>query len=455
MNYVIPERSVISSPNLTRSTRKKDQAPRGVFRHRSGVWAARFTCGAGHVHEEKVGPLKNDAVRVHAARRQRAHDDAKWCPAAERREARAEMARAAVERPVTVREYAERWLREHVAIACKPRTQEHYASVFKHHVFPALGDVALHDVTRERLRALLAERVTAGRPLKGKDRTQQNRLSRATLANIVIPLRAMLNSAVDDGKIPGNPAGRLGRFSRGLNEREARKVEALCADELARVLAVASKLYPDYADFLRVLAWTGLRLGEACALQWEDMDLAGRFLEVRRTVGLRARRLLVGAPKSGQARRVDLPAVLVARLGERRSVREAEAALAGHELSSWVFPSPSDPTKPLNAEHLRFKVWYRVLRHAQLRGVRLHDLRHTYASLLLQAGEPIGYVKAQLGHSSIQVTVDRYGHFVPGANRSAVDRLAATTDPALSDFDFSSTQAERNKGDGGKRAVST
>ena len=105
-----------------------------------------------------------------------------------------------------------------------------------------------------------------------------------------------------------------------------------------------------------------------------------------------------------------------------------------------MFPSPSDPEKPLNAEHLRFKVWYRVLHHARLRGVRLHDLRHTYASLLLQAGEPIGYVKQQLGHSSIQITVDRYGHFVPGANRSAVDRLAAATDPALSDFDFSSTE---------------
>lgn len=59
--------------------------------------------------------------------------------------------------------------------------------------------------------------------------------------------------------------------------------------------------------------------------------------------------------------------------------------------------------------------------------MRLHDLRHTYASLLLQAGEPIAYVKQQLGHSSIQVTVDRYGHFIPGANRQAVERLAAAT----------------------------
>jgi integrase len=339
---------------------------------------------------------------------------------------------------VTLREYAERWLREHVAIACKPRTQEHYASVFKHHIYPALGNLALGDVTRERLRTLLAERAATGRTPKTKASKSEHLepLSRATLTNILIPLRALLNSAVDDGKIASNPAVRLGRFSRGLNEREARKVEALTAEELARVLAVASKLYPDHADILHVLAWTGLRLGEACALQWEDIDGTGRFLEVRRTVGLRARLLLIGAPKSGQARRVDLPAALAVRLAERRSVQEAEAAVKGLDPSPWVFPSATDPSRPLNAQHLRFKVWYRVLRHAGLRGVRLHDLRHTYASLLLQAGEPIGYVKQQLGHSSIQVTVDRYGHFVPGANRSAVDRLAERTTPSNLDFSW-------------------
>jgi integrase len=93
--------------------------------------------------------------------------------------------------------------------------------------------------------------------------------------------------------------------------------------------------------------------------------------------------------------------------------------------------------KPMNPAFLRFKVPYPVLEHAGLRSVRLHDLRHTYASLMLQAGEPIAYVKEQLGHSSIQVTVDLYGHFLPGANR-AVDRLAAATaatQQSAQDFD--------------------
>ena len=68
-------------------------------------------------------------------------------------------------------------------------------------------------------------------------------------------------------------------------------------------------------------------------------------------------------------------------------------------------------------------VFTRMLEKAELRHIRVHDLRHTFASLLLQQGESVVYVKEQLGHGSIQITVDTYGHLIPGANRAAVDRL--------------------------------
>ena len=68
-------------------------------------------------------------------------------------------------------------------------------------------------------------------------------------------------------------------------------------------------------------------------------------------------------------------------------------------------------------------VFYRMLEKGKMRRVRFHDLRHTFDSLLIQQGESLAYVKEQMGHSSIQVTVDVYGHLVPGGNRAAVDRL--------------------------------
>jgi integrase len=82
---------------------------------------------------------------------------------------------------------------------------------------------------------------------------------------------------------------------------------------------------------------------------------------------------------------------------------------------------------PLDGDNLRHRVFYKLLEKAELRRVRFHDLRHTFASLLLQNGESPTYVKEQMGHSSIQVTVDVYAHLIPGANRQAVDRLDDAT----------------------------
>ena len=81
----------------------------------------------------------------------------------------------------------------------------------------------------------------------------------------------------------------------------------------------------------------------------------------------------------------------------------------------------------MDGDNLRHRVFYKLLGKAGLRRIRFHDLRHTFASLLLQQGESATYVKEQMGHSSIQITVDIYGHLIPGANRQAVDRLDDAT----------------------------
>jgi integrase len=178
----------------------------------------------------------------------------------------------------------------------------------------------------------------------------------------------------------------------------------LSSNELGFALGTAERHLPEWSDFLYILAWIGLRLSEACALQWDDLDLRKQHLTVGRTATYRNHKVIVAAPKSGKTRRVDLPSALVERLQARRSVREAEAVVAGRELCPWIFPAPSDERKPVNGAFVRYKLWYKLLRRAGLRKVRLHDLRHTYASLLLEAGEPMIYVKKQLGHSTIQTT---------------------------------------------------
>jgi len=87
--------------------------------------------------------------------------------------------------------------------------------------------------------------------------------------------------------------------------------------------------YPEHLELIATAAWTGLHQGEILGLQWEDVDFTSRFVDVRRTVGYRGGRLLVGSPKSGKARRVDLASPLVAWLQARKSLHEAEAAVPG------------------------------------------------------------------------------------------------------------------------------
>lgn len=421
-----PEAATNPTPDRTWSRKKKDQAPRGVRQLVDGTWGVRFSCAMRHLHKERVGKVKREAIAVYHERRARAMSEPGWCPRAERQQVREEAARQREatrlegERAVSVRQYAERWLKVHVEPECRERTARQYRSVLEGHVYPAFGAVPIRDLRRRDLRAFIAEKQGAG-------------LTRGTLKNIVVPLAAMLNAAVDDEHLAGNPAAGLWRQRRrARTEQEAKKATALSAEELARILRAADEHASEHSDFLHVLAWTGCRLSEACGLQWSDFDFAGAFLEVRRTAAYRAHRILITAPKSGKARRVDLPHALVDRLRRRLSIQEAESVVAGRELSPWVFPAPSDESKPVNGAFVRYKVWYPVLKAAESRAVRLHDLRHTYASLLLQAGEAPIYVKEQLGHSSIQVTVDLYGHIRPGQNRAAVDRLAAATtgDPA-------------------------
>jgi hypothetical protein len=132
-------------PLPPRSTRKRDRAPRGVFRHESGAWAVRFTCGAGHIHEERVSTVKSDAVRVHAARRQRAHDDPFWCPKVERRQARerAQEKEQSERRRVTFRSYAEDYLAWSAVVHRAQRTAKYEV----HRLVSLVGDALLDAIT--------------------------------------------------------------------------------------------------------------------------------------------------------------------------------------------------------------------------------------------------------------------------------------------------------------------
>jgi len=167
-------------------------------------------------------------------------------------------------------------------------------------------------------------------------------------------------------------------------------------------------------------------------LQWPDIDFRNRFATVRRQFkdGDHSK------TKTKKMRKVDISDVLLHELQVLKKLRKEDYLGRGkNEIPACVFLSPGlivweegkpigrKEGQPLDMDNWRNRVFWKACDKAQIRRRRLHDTRHTFASILLMNGESPAYVKEQLGHSSIKMTVDVYGHFIPGANRQAVNKL--------------------------------
>jgi integrase len=323
-----------------------------------------------------------------------------------------------IETKRTLKEYAEGWLNTYAKTHLKSSTYTEYEAVLKKHLYPALGPLPFTKVSRESVKKLIADKIKAG-------------LSRSTVRNIIAPLREMYNHAIDDGVASFNPAARVGRFNR--RRGEDKKIDPLTKTEVSILLKNAKEKMPHYYPLLLCAVRTGMREGELIGLSWGDIDFNGRFIEVRRNIS----RGEVTSTKNGKTRRVDMSLQLTNTLEALLAQRKADALrrdldkppeerrkqeeVLAEVIDGWVFTTPQGTQ--LDPSNMRKHVFYRALDLAEMRRVRFHDLRHTFASLLIQQGESLPYVKDQLGHYSIQITVDIYGHLVPGANRNAVDRL--------------------------------
>lgn len=317
----------------------------------------------------------------------------------------------AVKAGLTLKAYAEAWL-EHIQHTRKPSTAEDYGKRLTQDIYPVLGSLDLHDITRERVKAV----ALAGFKKQQAPKTVQNTLR---------VLSSLLSHAKEDGLIQENTALRPGRILPKISKR--REVNPLTRDELATVLTVAKENAPRFYPLFLCAARTGLRQGELLALQWDALNLAGRFLEVSRSFTHGA----MTTPKSGDSRRVDMSRELAATLETLQIDRQLETITREwKDTPAWIF---CDEHGHMLHHNVVRKVFHALLKTAGVRQVRFHDLRHTFASLLLQNGESPVYVKEQMGHSSIQVTVDLYGHLIPGGNQQAVDRLDSPVDKSARD----------------------
>ena len=322
------------------------------------------------------------------------------------------------EKPVpTFKEYAESFIEGFSAINHKASTHDTYRGALQRHIYPVFGHKRLDDIKRKDVKEFLK---TKQKELINTEK--KKRFSSASVRNLKAYLSCILNQAVDDEIITANPASRTGKLIKKTDRKK--DVNPFTWEEKTVFEDTMKKHYPRYYPFFLTASRTGLRVGELIALKPEDLDFNGNFIEVRRSC-VRGR---ICTPKSGKARRVDMSAQLASVLKSYLTERKKEALARGWgQPPEWLFYN--EEGKLIDINNLRKRVFYKCLEKAGLRRIRIHDLRHTYATLRISAGHNIADVSKQLGHHSINITVDTYHHWTPGANKGEIDQLDSETAP--------------------------
>lgn len=325
----------------------------------------------------------------------------------------------------TVAVYVDHWI---AGLGLEASTVAGYRRLARNHVVPYLGTIPVNKLTATRIARHYVELREHGR----KDtKDQGGPLSANTVQKVHVLLGAMLDAAKSDGLLAVNPA----RKSRVVKAPTGRQIKSQkpemvtwSAGELSAFLAWARDDFDD--DLLplwHLIAHTGMRRGEALALKFGDVDFTSQRVSIRRALDT-TKRGQVKLTKTGGARVVDLDSATVEILKSYRAARGA-LALSHARADAYIFATLAGETRQPKAITKAFGIRIRLARgklgEDTLGHMTLKGLRHTHASLLLQAGEHPKVVQERLGHSTITTTMDVYSHVTPTMQRSAADRFAA------------------------------
>lgn len=280
------------------------------------------------------------------------------------------------------KEFSEVWLKSYAAPGVKPSTLAGYQRVIEKLLQPAFGHYQMTDIMTVHLQTFVAHRL--------------KKVSAKTATNEIVILKEMFKHALRWGYLKLNPAEYLERPRVTKPE-----IEILSPAEISALLEKASSRYrvAFLADFL-----TGMRAGELWGLQWGDIDWKSKRIHVRRSLWKGS----FQTPKSKKSnRQIDMPDMLVQELRKWKLACPANE----HDL---VFPSPEG--QPSQHDNVVKRHYNPALRNAGLTQVSFHSLRHSNASMRIQAGQNIKYIQSQMGHASINITLDIYGHLFNDAN---------------------------------------
>jgi integrase len=315
---------------------------------------------------------------------------------------------------VTMTDYlTKQWLpiMEH---SIRPTTWDSYQRMLKLHVMPRIGGVPLQNLTHQHLDSLYSELLTTGRS-DGK-----GGLSPKTVRYIHNTIHKALKDAQRKQLVVRNVAEAAD--APRLRQSEATAMKTWSGKQVRTFLAGLAdhRLLAAYT----LAATTGMRRGEVLGLRWSDIDFKTHRLAVRQTVIAINYKVSFGDPKTARGRRsIALDPTTVAELKAHhiRQRVERKALGAGYHDLDLVFPKvDGTPTHP----DYFSQCFDRTVAKLKLPKIRLHDLRHTHATLGLAAGVPAKVMSERLGHATVAFTLDIYVHAVPQLDADAADQVA-------------------------------
>ena len=300
-----------------------------------------------------------------------------------------------------LKDYAIHWLDSYIKGLRRESTYDRYSGMLKKYILPRIGNMTLDSIKRKHVKNLLLDLYNEG-------------LSKSSVSLVNNIIGGIMNHAIDEELIEVNPTSGIIKLL-NLNRTKRILIEPLTSDEVSLILKTCLENFHKNYPFFLTSFRTGMRLGELLALEWSDVDWNGMFIKVRKSYKLGK----IGPTKSGKERRVDMSDQLYGELKMLHRIQLRDAFKKGKKKIKIIFHHNGNYIE----QHTMRKIFKSIHQKAGIKVIRLHDIRHTFASLLLSAGYSPVYVKEQLGHHSIQITVDTYGHLIPGSNREAVNSL--------------------------------
>lgn len=288
-----------------------------------------------------------------------------------------------------------------------PATYIKYAGNVRNYLKPLLGHIAVGKLTRGHIQQMVDQLAPE--------------LAPSTLSIIHINLKAVLNEAIKDGRIDRNPAQFV-----VLPKGRPAEAKTFTSAQLNTFLDGAYRLDRRHYALYVLAANTGCRRGELLGLQWRDVDFRLGIVRIHQALRVGYGRREIGPLKTERSKRtLELTDATIDALRAHIVAQQVERAQAGDKWRDNDLVFPNKYGSPISPDNFRERTYYKLLDQLELPRIKLHELRHSLATLLIENGVAVEVVSRMLGHSNIGVTVDVYSHLTTRAQRPATDVLNA------------------------------